>query len=85
MEKLKHLESLDYRPANNGPNENLLIISKVQNFSSLITKLLAELQPTEDPKKPNHKNNQKTAKDQAIEAIDLFERVDIYNLRKAFE
>lgn len=66
-------------PKNNTPNKNIVIIDNILGWSSEIDKGLEALRIEAKT------TDQKYAVSEAVEQIEMFLRVDVDKLRKAFE
>ena len=72
------LETLGYKP-NNSPNKEIVIVNNILSWSKLINEGLEILRTTAK------NEDQKYAVSEALEQMDIFQRVDAHRLRKAFE
>ena len=72
------LETLGYKP-NNSPNEDIVIVDNILSWTKLINEGLEILRITAKAE------DQKCAVSEALEQMDIFQRVDAHRLRKAFE
>lgn len=59
------------------PNKNIMIVQEVENLANQVMERLRELEST------NIK--QRTAVDQAKDGLDVWQRIDLQEIRKVFE